>query len=203
MQSSSLAVPLGVFFLGLFLIVGKERDGIETVNDHLNRARTLAMGHIKRLPKGTMIVFDFDDTLFDPHTVIGYRHAGKREFWHGERRALPLYRPLQPICDVLKFAVAQGMYVTLITARPDTISTKQIILQNFKHQHMQLHELHCNPDYPQNNNFKALLRRKIHTFRPIGLTIGDQWTDVNECDYHYIKLPNTKEPMLHTTLVST
>lgn len=196
---TSLVLPTAVFFAGLFLIVGKEQPAI-SIPGELDRARELSIKHISRLPKGTMIVFDFDGTLFDPHTVIGHVHGGARDFALGDRKAIPLYRPITQICDVLKYAVSAGMYITLITARPNTAQAKQTILQNFKHQKLQLHEYHANESFPRLQNFKAVLRRKIAAHRPIGLTIGDQWTDVNEASYHFVKLPTINAPLLHTSL---
>lgn len=195
-----LALPLGVFFAGLFLIVGKE-DSLVSVPGELDRARTLCIAHISRLPKGSMVVFDFDDTLFDPGRVIGHAHSGSREFALGERKALPLYQPIRPMCDVLKYAVAAGMYVTLITARPNTHVTRQVVMANFKHQSMKLHEYHANDHYPRLHNFKAALRRRITAVRPIGLTVGDQWTDVNESTYDWVKLPTQHDPVMYTSLL--
>jgi len=197
---SSFALPLGIFFAGLFLIVGKE-ENLVSIPGELDRARKICIDHISTLPKGTMIIFDFDDTLFDPKTVVGYVHAGGRDFAYGERRALPLYRALTQICDILKFACAAGMYITVITARPNTSATKNIVLANFRNQKMKLHEFHANDYYPQLRNFKSVLRKQISIVRPIGLTIGDQWTDVNESDYDWVKLPSIKEPFLYTSLM--
>ncbi len=202
-MTTSYALPLTVFFAGLFLIVAKDNgaDQVLTMDD----VRSLAIQHISRLPKGTMIVFDFDDTLFDPHTIIDHAYAGKREFWHGERRALPLYKPVQHMCDVLKYASAAGMYITLITARPDTVTTKQVVLYNFQKQKMQLHEYHANSEYPHGKDFKARIREKIQKFRPIGLTIGDQWGDIKvsggrDPPYHFIKLRSSRDPLIFTSL---
>ena len=197
---SQIMVPVLVFFAGLFLIVGKEQSG-SSVPGERERARDLAITHISKIPKGSMIVFDFDDTLFDPHVVIGHVHGGTRDFAFGPRKALPLYKPINPICDVLRYAVAAGMYITVITARPDTAITKQIIFHNFKHNKMAIHEFHANPHFPRMENFKAGLRAAITKFRPIALTIGDAWTDVNEANgYHYIKLPNKSDPYVHSSL---
>ncbi len=196
---SSIALPLGVFFAGLFLIVGKE-ESLVSIPGELDRARTLCVECISKLPKGSMIVFDFDDTLFDPNTIIGHVYSGGRDFAHGERKALPLYRPIVQICDVLKYAVSSGMYITLITARPNTNVTKSIIMANFSNNKMKLHEYHANDHYPKLRNFKAVLRKGISIVRPIGLTIGDQWTDVNEANYHWVKLPTQKDPVMYTSL---
>lgn len=194
------ALPLAVFFAGLFLIVGKE-DALVSIPGELDRARSLCIECISKLPKGSIVVFDFDDTLFDPNTVIGHAHAGSRDFALGDRKALPLYRPIKQICDVLKYAVSSGMYITLITARPNTTMTRNIVIANFKHQKMQLHEFHANDNYPKLHNFKSILRKNISIVRPIGLTIGDQWTDVNESTgYNWVKLPTQKEPIMYTSL---
>lgn len=199
---SSLALPLGVFFAGLFLIVGKE-ESMVSVPGELDRARTLCIDWISKLPKGSVIVFDFDDTLFDPNTVIGHAHAGGRDFAHGDRKALPLYRPIVQIVDVLKYAVSAGMYITLITARPNTNASRNIVMENFKHNHMKLHEYHANDHYPKLQNFKSVLRKNISIVRPIGLTVGDAWTDVNEStSYNWVKLPTRKDPILYTSLLT-
>ena len=198
---SDFTFPLCAFFAGLFLIVGKE-ESMVSVQGELDRARTICINWISKLPRGSMIVFDFDDTLFDPNIVIGHVHAGGREFAHGDRKALPLYRPITQICDVLRYAVASGMYITVITARPDTNITKNVIIANFKHYKMRFHEFHANAAYPEHNNFKAILRRKISLVRPIGLTIGDNWLDVNEStNYHYVKLPDRNDPKMHSSLL--
>lgn len=201
---TNYALPLGVFFAGLFLIVGS-RGGAGEGRLTLEDVRSLAIQHISKLPKGSMIVFDFDDTLFDPRTVVDHVYGGNREFWSGDRKALPLYKPIVQICDILRYAAAAGMYITLITARKDTIATKQIILQNFKKQKMVLHEYHANNGEPSNKKkFKARLRKNIEAFRPIGLTVGDQWGDVQDTrgstSTPFIKLPNAKEPILLTSL---
>jgi predicted secreted acid phosphatase len=198
---SSIALPLGVFFAGLFLIVGKE-DSLVSVPGELDRARTLCIEWISKLPKGSMIVFDFDDTLFDPNTVIGHVHSGGRDFAHGDRKALPLYKPIRQVCDVLKYATSAGMYITLITARPNTNTTRSIVMANFKHNNLSLHEYHANDHYPKLQNFKAILRKNISIVRPIGLTIGDQWTDVNESTYNWVKLPTQKDPVLYTSFTN-
>ena len=196
---SVIALPLSVFFAGLFLIVGKE-ESLVSLQGELDRARTLCIDCISKLPKGSVIVFDFDDTLFDPNTVIGHVHSGARDFAYGERKALPLYRPIIQLCDVLKYAVSCGMYITLITARPNTNATRNIVMANFKNQKMKLHELHANDHFPRLQNFKSVLRKNISIVRPIGLTIGDQWTDINEANYHWVKLPTQKDPVLYTSL---
>lgn len=186
----------------LFLITGSERSlpaSAPTVGEHLDRARALAIERISRMPKGTMVVFDFDDTLFDPKVVLGHAH-GHRETVFDRRRAIPLYRPIRQMCDVLRYATDAGMYVTLITARPDTMATKQVVLKNFEAQRLTLHEYHANAHYPELRNFKAELRARISKFRPIGLTIGDQWTDVNDATYDFIKLPTRRDPALVTSL---
>tara|TARA_B110000027_G_scaffold126292_1_gene144511 strand:+ start:722 stop:1324 length:603 start_codon:yes stop_codon:yes gene_type:complete len=199
---SSLALPLGVFFAGLFLIVGKE-ESMVSVPGELDRARTLCIDWISKLPKGSVVVFDFDDTLFDPNTVIDHVHSGGRDFANGNRKALPLYRPIVQICDVLKYAVSAGMYITLITARPNTNVSRSIVMANFKHNHMKLHEYYANDNFPRLQNFKAVLRKNISIVRPIGLTIGDQWTDVNEStSYNWVKLPTQKDPVLYTSLTN-
>lgn len=196
---SSIALPLGVFFAGLFLIVGKE-ESLVSVPGELDRARTICIEWISKLPQGSVIVFDFDDTLFDPNIVIGHVHSGARDFAHGDRKALPLYRPIVQICDVLKYAVSCGMYITLITARPNTNTSRNIVMANFKNQKMKLHEYHANENFPKLHNFKAVLRKNISLVRPVGLTIGDQWTDVNESTYNWVKLPTSKDPILYTSL---
>lgn len=198
---STIALPLGVFFAGLFLIVGKE-EPLASVPRGLDRARTLCIEWISKLPKGSMIVFDFDDTLFDPNTVIGHVHSGSRDFAYGDRKALPLYRPIMQICDVLKYAISAGMYITLITARPNTSTTRSIVMANFKHNKLSLHEYHANDFYPKLQNFKAVLRKNISIVRPIGLTVGDAWTDVNESTYNWVKLPTRKDPILYTSLTN-
>lgn len=195
----NLALPLGIFFAGLFLIVGKEESSF-SVSGELDKARTLCIKCISKLPRGTMIVFDFDDTLFDPKTCTGFVHSGSREFALGDRKALPLYKPIVQMCDVLKYAVSCGMYITVITARPNTVMTKQIIMANFRKHKLELHEFHANEHYPRLKNFKATLRKNISAFRPIGLTIGDQWTDVNESQYAWVKLPTLRDPILYTSL---
>ena len=198
---SSFALPLGIFFAGLFLIVGKETS-LVSIPGELDRARSLCIELIRKLPRGTMIVFDFDDTLFDPNVVIGHTHSGGRDFALGERKALPLYRPINQICDVLKFACSAGMYVTVITARPNTSLSRNIIFANFTHQKMKLHEYHANDNYPKHSNFKALLRKKISVVRPIGLTVGDNWGDVNESEgYHFVKLPTKDDPIMYTSIM--
>lgn len=199
-RMQDMLIPLGIFFAGLFLIVAKESPGV-SVPGELDKARALCIDHISRLPKGTMIVFDFDDTLFDPHAVIGHAHGGSREFAFGDRKALPLYKPIRQMCDTLKYAVSAGMYITVITARPNNSISKQIVMSNFNHQKMELHEYHANDYYPRLNNFKAVLRKNITAFRPIGLTIGDAWSDVNESSYHWVKLPTRLDPILYTSFV--
>ena len=73
-------------------------------------------------------------------------------------------------------------------------------MANFKHNHMKLHEYHANDHYPRLQNFKSVLRKNISIVRPIGLTVGDQWTDVNESNYNWVKLPTQKDPVLYTSL---
>lgn len=182
---------------GLILIT-QESSNLKT--NTLAHYRELAMKLIAESPKGSAVVFDFDDTLFDPQTIMEYSHTGTRDYWNADRKAIPMYKPITEMCDVLKFAVAKGMYIVLITARPDNYMTKQTLLHNFKKQKMQLHELHCNPNYPRHMNFKSKLRQKIHVQRPIILTIGDQWGDVNETSYDWIKLPNSSEPLALSSL---
>ena len=195
----SLAIPVGIFFAGLFLIVGKE-ESLVSLPGELDRARKISIDCISKLPKGSIIIFDFDDTLFDPHTVIGYVHSGSRDFALGDRKAVPIYKPITQICDVLKFATAAGMFITLITARPNTNATKNIVMANFQKQRLKLHEFHANDNFPHHQNFKSVLRKHISLVRPIGLTIGDQWTDVNESHYDWVKLPTQRDPILYTSL---
>ena len=73
-------------------------------------------------------------------------------------------------------------------------------MANFNHQKMKLHEYHANDAYPRLQNFKSVLRKGISVVRPIGLTVGDQWTDVNESTYNWVKLPTQKDPVLYTSL---
>ena len=194
----SFILPGIVLACGLVLIT---REPSSNKASFMSSSRELAMKLIARSRKGSAVVFDFDETLFDPNKIIGTMYVGSRAYWNADRRALPLYQPIVEMCDVLKFAVAKGMYVILITARPDNNITKATVLNNFKNQSMQIHELHCNPNYPRHMNFKAKLRAKISAQRPIILTIGDQWGDVNESNtYDWIKLPNKKELIMMTSL---
>jgi predicted secreted acid phosphatase len=194
----SFVLPAIVLACGLVLVTHEARDPTPTF---MSAARRAAMERISRAPKGSAVVFDFDDTLFDPHSVADTAHVGSRAYWNADRRAVPLYRPIVEMCDVLKFAVARGMYIVIITARPDNRATKQTVLHNFKKQRMQIQELPCSPHYPRHMNFKARLRQKLQLSRPIILTIGDQWGDVNEPDgYDWIKLPTKQEPLLVSSL---
>jgi predicted secreted acid phosphatase len=106
------------------------------------------------------------------------------------------------MCDVLKYATSAGMYITLITARPNTNTTRSIVMANFKHNNLSLHEYHANDHYPKLKNFKAILRKNISIVRPIGLTVGDAWTDVNESTYNWVKLPTQKDPILYTSFTN-
>jgi len=194
----SFVLPAVALACGLILITYESTD---LKPDFMASSREIAMKLIARSPKGSAVIFDFDDTLFDPQTIIETAHVGTRAYWNADRKAIPMYKPIVEMCDVLKFAVARGMYIVLITARPDNHITKLTILHNFKKQRMQIHELHCNPHYPRHMNFKAKLRQKIKLQRPIVLTIGDQWGDVNESDgYDWIKLPNSREPLMLSSL---
>lgn len=180
--------------MGLVLLLRDEPEP-----NRLAEARVVAIDHIKKSRKGSAVVFDFDDTLFDPSAIQGVAHTMASN--NIDRRSIPLYKPIQEICDVLRVAASNGMYIVLITARPDSNLTKSIVMANFNAHHLPLHELYANPSYPNLNNFKAKLRNKIKVTRPICLTIGDQWTDVNEANgYEYIKLPNKREPMMVTSL---
>jgi predicted secreted acid phosphatase len=195
---SGMLLPAALIVAGVVLLTSDS----PSVEQPLARARRLATEILTSAPRGSAVVFDFDDTLFDPHAVIDHIHADSRDFSYGAvRKAVPLYRPIRPICDTLRFAVAHGMYVILITARPDNRLTRATVLANLRHQKLTIHELHASKDYPLHTPFKAKLRAQINQRRRIALTIGDQWGDVNAADgYHWIKLPTRREPLLLSSL---
>lgn len=195
-MSATLLLPGLILFLGLFIVVGNEEPA-QTLSSKVEQAQGLAMECIRTMPRGSMVIFDFDHTLFNPDIIVDHVYVTDA---HQRRRAIPIYKPIVPMCLVLQFAVSRGMYVTMITARPDTATSKRIVLENFRRNGMQLHEYHANPNYPKMNNFKAEIRSKISKIRPIALTIGDQWTDVNEATYHFIKLPTARDPILRASL---
>lgn len=200
MRVSWMAVLIVFVCIALSLL----RRPSETAASAIQRARDLAMRHIGTCAPGSAVVFDFDDTLFDPHVVVDMIHAGTRPFWNGDRRALPLYRPIGPMCDVLRFAASRSMHIVVITARPDTPTTRAIILRNFRKHDLHIHEMHANPHYPEHRDFKAAVRRRIQDAgRPVVLTIGDQWPDVADArGYPWIKLPSRTSPRMITSLSS-
>ena len=130
----SFVVPAVALACGLILITYESTD---YKLNFMSSSREIAMKLIAKSPKGSAVVFDFDDTLFDPQTIIETSHVGTKAYWNADRKAIPLYKPIVEMCDVLKFAVARGMYIVLITARPDNYMTKLTILHNFKRQKLE------------------------------------------------------------------
>lgn len=194
---SSMMLPAIILASGLILLMSDN----PVPPENLGLARSKAFRCLAAATPGSAVVFDFDGTLFDERTVVSYTHTGPRPYATGDRKAIPIYKPISPVCDILKYATARGMYIVLITARPNSALTRCIVTQNLEHYGLTVHEYHANPHYPQMRNFKAVLRARLHAQRPIVLTVGDQWTDVNEAiTYDWIKLPNAREPLMLSSL---
>ena len=163
-------------------------------------ARRSAISYLRMLPEKTTIVFDFDETLFHPHTVIDIEYSGTRDFWHSDRHPVHIYAPIHELIDVLQVASSLGHRIVLITARPDTPATRATINANFKRRGMRFDELYAAKEGSP-SDFKARLRHRLNTKNPVSLTIGDQWGDVRSPGHaQWIKLPDKHDQGLHMSL---
>lgn len=170
-----------------------------TSPDAYQAARHVALQFIRRLKTRATIVFDFDETLFHPHTILDTEFTGERKFWYSDRRPVHIYKPIREIIDVLQVASSLGHRIIIITARPDTPHTKATIDANFRKRGMRYHQLYMSTN--DDRDFKAHLRNRIDKSEWVALTIGDQWGDVRQPGRaHWIKLPDTHDRGLHTSL---
>jgi len=106
------------------------------------------------LPEKSTVVFDFDETLFHPHTVIDTEYSGSRDFWYSDRHPVHIYAPIHELIDVLQVASSLGHRVVVITARPDTPATRASIISNFKRRGMHFDELYA-AKQQSTSDFKA------------------------------------------------
>lgn len=193
-------IPAAALLAGVYVLYatnGSGRSEEEALEEQYDTSRRIALAHIRHLPKGSNIVFDFDDTLFRTR-VVRVDYVGTRQFWGDERGAVPVYQPIRQMTDVLRVAAAAGMFITLVTARPDCERTRRVVLHNMSVQKLTLHDYHARPD-GVGADFKVSLRANLAMHRPTGLSIGDKWTDVRG-ERHYIKLPCSRHRGIHTTL---
>ena len=192
---------LTVSFLiaGLVLTYRSDPDDVST---QLSEARTKAMKKIAKSPRGSVVVFDFDDTLFRPREVTSYAHSGPRAFWNDNRKAIPIYSQIREMVDVAKYANLNGMYIVIITARHDTAMMRATVKTNIENAGIRVHELHGFNQHQHDSKtmFKSHLRRQINQIRPVVLTIGDMWHDVAEPgNADWIKLPS-QDGAMYTSL---
>lgn len=195
---SGIVLPILAVAAGMLLISGNG----ETVHrgSLYQKARRLALQYIKSVPRGAVIIFDFDDTLFHPHEVLDYEHTGARQTWGGDRRALPIYKPIHEMVDVLQVASAMGHYIVLITARHDNAYTRAVVNANFRRRGMK-YNLFYAAQATADANFKAALRKQLAARYRVVLTIGDQWGDVKSPGQaHWIKLPDRHDHGMYSSL---
>ena len=163
-------------------------------------ARRSAISYLRMLPQRSTVVFDFDETLFHPRTVIDTEYSGNREFWYSDRHPVHIYAPIHEMIDVLQVASSLGHRIVIITARPDTPATRATIMANFKRRDMHFDELHT-AKQESTTDFKARLRHRLDSNNWVSLTIGDQWPDVRSPGRaQWIKLPDRHDRGLHMSL---
>lgn len=195
LSMSHFVLPVTIIVAGMILL----RSNTETP-DAYGAARRVAIAYLRTLSSKHTVVFDFDDTLFRPRTVVDITYAGRRDFWYSDRHAVHIYAPIREIIDILQVATTLGHRVVIITARPDTQHTRTVVEENCKRRGLTVHALYMAP--PRSDpSFKARIRRRIHADCPVALTVGDQWPDVSSPgEAHWIKLPDRRDRGLHMSL---
>lgn len=194
----SFAWPLIAVAAGMVLISSTPSEPDR--QSSYQKARKLALQYLRKVPKGSVVIFDFDYTLFDPGIVIDQEFTGVRRIWNGDRRAIPIYKPITEIIDILQVAASMGHYVVLITARTDSAQTRAVVNANFRRRGM-----HYNLFFGAHENstptFKAELRKKLAERYNVVLTIGDQWGDVRAPGQAaWLKLPDRHDLALYSSL---
>lgn len=192
-------LPLVIAAAAGLLLVTKDRP--RSRSDLLDEARTKALQTLRSAPRGSIVVFDFDETLVHPDQIVDWEYTGMRTVgWASDRMRVPIYAPIHPITDVLQIAARLGFRIVLITARYDTPQTRATVLANMRRRRLTMHEFHARPA-GVGVEFKAKIRARLARQRPVALTIGDQWFDVHEPGRaEWIKLPDHRDARLVSSM---
>lgn len=188
----------------------------------LSAARAFALDVlVRRSRAGDIVVFDFDDTLFDPDKVVDVTHMDVSAYantaFGPAQQAVPLYAPIEPMMDVLRFALSQGLDVVVLTARTHDRRMLRTVSENLRRQGIRLSDVDVydarNARLPttsciigrragldDRSSFKAQVRRRISQSWRVVLTIGDRWADVDDPgDAAWVKLPAKDDPIMQTS----
>jgi len=164
-------------------------DDAQARSELMGVARKGALKVLTSAVAGSAVVFDFDDTLFDPSVVVSRLRLDDGRY--------PMYAPITEMHDVLRDAAKRNMRIILITARPNSPHDRTAVEANMRQHGLPLDELHMNMHFPRHRNFKAAIRRDIQSRGTIALTIGDAWGDVNEPGgADWIKVPASTDLLL-------
>ena len=128
-----------------------------------------------------IVVFDFDDCLIDTSNI-------RRNGQHG-----PLHKSNWPIVKLAQFARVKGLHVMILTARADSESNRNTILEHLQHMNLVVDDLRLKLDH-EPSRFKISIRKNLEN---VLLTIGDQWPDVEEANSAWIKLPSRTDSSLY------
>ena len=136
----------------------------------------------KKVPQAVM--FDIDDTLLK---VNGNT-----------------FTPLFPIIELLNFALNNGFYVIIITAREDT--GKNFTIKQLNDYGIKYTRLHMRTKTQNFKTFKSQIKeyyqKEYHI--PFVMSIGDNENDIiGNYSGYYIKLPESSNPRLYHLNINT
>lgn len=168
--------------------------------DALRQAAALATTAVDVAPSGSIAVFDFDDTLVRPGTVIDRAHTGPRPYWGADRRSVPIYSLIADVANVLQRAHARGLRVVVLTARHENEVGRATLKANFERHGLPVDRLIMTPA-GEDGSYKARVRADLAKEARVALTVGDQWMDVDRPGgAAYVKLPNRVDGRVYSNV---
>lgn len=215
-----IVVAVMLLLLAYVFLFAPRRPLEQSVAGKLSDARSYALDVIVRGSRaGDVVVFDFDDTLFDPDKVVDVTHMDVSSCAHSDtfgsaQQAVPIYAPIEPMMDVLRFALSQKLDVVILTARTHDRRMLRVVSENLRRQGVSFsdRDLYTDAQTPTSfivgrraavddrPTFKAHFRKRLSLSRRIILTIGDRWTDVDEPGgAAWIKLPAKDDHIMVTS----
>ena len=138
-------------------------------------ARTTGVSYLTRLlrsakvPRRQLAVhFDIDGTLLDE----------SKEY---KKKGTEYLAPITPIVELLKWCRMQGLFVVIITARPNNKATVDWTRDNLKQQGIGYDMLLFLQNHDDPETFKSKVKKQLSEFKKLKfiMSVGDRMVDVD------------------------